>query len=454
MAENRVYNGIITKLVNLHPEVTKLREIIEKIIGQYAILAGGSILYGMDIVDSPPNDLDFFVMSSGPHDPGQSWKIDNLIQYVMKTLEQYEPLIALYPADSKVRNAHLVSVVNIVFMKLPKLVIQFVDSQYGNPLAILENFDFDYVQCGVYNGKLLITNECAMSHAQRKISTMTINDVSNKRVVKALNKGFSMPFLSDKVDETITFTINDDLPVDNNVLEYYTSKSSRVVTFNDFQIWYKFHPFADSRHYYIADDKLPKPISIDQAKITSIVPSKTEFMTLISVKNEEFSFTETRHPYNWVVTNNGIDIVKRFVSIALKVKRIDVSNKGRESARVNVHCDDFFELKIEHAELDVNARLPRVVTDVAVDDELVAIAEVYCIPAEGNYPRLRIVALYPRNATPIKPFEFDIAAFSKATRALREPIAKSARPEVVKCPLSKGGALLLRPVYHDSDDFE
>ncbi len=59
---------------------------------------------------------------------------------------------------------------------------------YHRVEEIIQNFDIDAVQCGLYKHGIIQTRACYDSHMSRKV-TYVINNVKLYRVLKILKKG-------------------------------------------------------------------------------------------------------------------------------------------------------------------------------------------------------------------------------------------------------------------------
>ena len=82
-------------------------------------------------------------------------------------------------------------------------------------MEIIEFFDFDYVQCAIYQNKVYTTERCKESHSQRKILKFCDTRFREGRFDKAIRKGFHAPVINVSIknssENNLTYIIFEEL---------------------------------------------------------------------------------------------------------------------------------------------------------------------------------------------------------------------------------------------------
>lgn len=99
------------------------------------------------------------------------------------------------------------SVVNIS-LKNERVFVQFILLEYETPMEIIEGFDLDYVQCALHKNKLYFTDICRASHLSRKVEYATEFPPPMKRLMKAVEKGFSAPVFGNSTNSPVMKKFN------------------------------------------------------------------------------------------------------------------------------------------------------------------------------------------------------------------------------------------------------
>lgn len=154
--------------------------IIEK-IQNLGVIAGGSVVYALNdfVPKNSVSDIDVFVNS-----------VDELKQIVS----------LLNVEEMNVISTNEPSILNV---KTFETIFQIIIHPFKNPIEIINSFDLDYVQCGFYHGKLLISERAILAHKNREIKFISTLRVGKKRFLKALNKGFKTPVFGIPKNEII-----------------------------------------------------------------------------------------------------------------------------------------------------------------------------------------------------------------------------------------------------------
>jgi hypothetical protein len=172
------FEQAIARLSVLLPSIDLLKFLTDK-----ALIAGGSVVYALNdfVPVSTVGDIDVFVPS-------------------VEIFEELQTVISNYFSATFTPMGFLnQSTYSIVNVKIEDISteIQLIYKPYKDPNEILDTFDLDYVQCGLFNGTIIETPRCQRSHRDRCINEfLGVNRIFRKRRInKALKKGFKCPLI-------------------------------------------------------------------------------------------------------------------------------------------------------------------------------------------------------------------------------------------------------------------
>lgn len=179
----------------------------------YGMIAGGSMVYALNsfVPAESVNDIDIFLWDD-------SEKVHRLKKFI----------IDYYGVDSSgrdnIRATHeaMGNVVTLTHRNRANIKIQLIFTEASSPMEILESFDFDYVQCGLHNGKLYQTDRCKKSHKAQAVLTIRELMPKDGRCLNAIRKMFKCPLIGERpplMDE-------DPERFNDNLEKYWPSKKS------------------------------------------------------------------------------------------------------------------------------------------------------------------------------------------------------------------------------------
>lgn len=153
-------------------------------VSDLGIIAGGSMVYALNdfVPFDSVGDIDIFCPSIG------TFRL--ILNLIIQTYPDYE----LSCPDEKTYSILNVAIPN------EKVKFQLIYNKWDDPLDLIRSFDFDYVQCGIFKGELLITEDCKISHETRNISKCANTAFKNFRTIKAINKGFTCPVITNTLE--------------------------------------------------------------------------------------------------------------------------------------------------------------------------------------------------------------------------------------------------------------
>ena len=145
-------------------------------LSDVGVIAGGSIVYALcDFVPkSSVGDIDVFV---------------NTLSDFHTCVNILRPYATEYSSNCKS--------LSVVSIKTSTAIYQIIYKPFSEPYAmnVLESFDYDYVQCGYYKGKVYITSRCINAHNAREILEFCSTRFAFNRLKKAVIKGFKTPII-------------------------------------------------------------------------------------------------------------------------------------------------------------------------------------------------------------------------------------------------------------------
>ena len=162
-------------------------ELIKYLTDNFCI-CGGSVVYGLNpfVLKETVGDIDVIC--------GNKRKMLEALSVVRRTcnVTAFERVSsASYSGVCDGDEFGAVSIVN-VSLEGNEVKLQFILQEYTNILDIVQNYDLDYVQCGIDKGMIFRTESCARSHRERQV--FEAYQIPNaKRMRKATLKGFKAP---------------------------------------------------------------------------------------------------------------------------------------------------------------------------------------------------------------------------------------------------------------------
>ena len=169
---------------------------------EYGMITGGSVCYALNefVPQESVGDIDIFVNSVENAD-----KVRDII------LEHCDNITLKTPRGRPESN--------VISFVTDKFIIQIILTEIVNIHEVIDTFDLDYIQCGLFFNKLYITDRCKEAHKLRKVQYYNEAKFNNNhRLVKAAKKGFTV--------------IIDELPVTNGVPDYVPVPSYDISAFN------------------------------------------------------------------------------------------------------------------------------------------------------------------------------------------------------------------------------
>lgn len=175
------FNQSIEKLSLLFPHIELLRSITRD-----AVIAGGSVVAATNSwVDlEEVGDIDVFAPTV------------EIFLNIQKSIIMAFPNKSVRVIPMGLARTSDYSIVNIEVEGI-STVLQLIYKPFKYVTQLLETFDLDYVQCGLYQGIIYKTARCSASHRDRRIySFRGTNKVFRKKLLqKATRKGFSASIL-------------------------------------------------------------------------------------------------------------------------------------------------------------------------------------------------------------------------------------------------------------------
>jgi hypothetical protein len=171
------YNDIITTLSSFF-KFDASAMLME--LSNYGVIAGGSIVHALLPNEKTlPSDIDLFILHKGPFDEHKRNAIRDDIRNI---IQKYAVIRGCEDGVHFVVNIHL---------KKGKIPIQIIIADDETFEELIDNFDMDYCQAGIYKGKLYQTTKCALA-----IETGVCMEASYhmERTLKAVQKGFVVPY--------------------------------------------------------------------------------------------------------------------------------------------------------------------------------------------------------------------------------------------------------------------
>jgi hypothetical protein len=152
-------------------------------LSKIGVIAGGSVVFALNqfVSKESVGDVDIFC----PNEE-KFWKALNcIIEYCGNNLKYY---------TYKCHNPCELSVLTIEIFN-ERVNYQLILKEFDTPIDIINDFDFDYVQCAIYSNEFYITKECKQSHNAKRILKFRDLRFRNDRPFKAIKKGFKCPVL-------------------------------------------------------------------------------------------------------------------------------------------------------------------------------------------------------------------------------------------------------------------
>lgn len=171
----------LSKLINIKGKIKNIT--LLQYITNHCVIAGGSVVYGLcDFVPiKSVGDIDVYVLNENKD------MFFKMVDTIRNIYSQYK--ITYAKRGSCVVEARINDETNV---ESRPIVFQIILTGYTCEQKLIEEFDIDYVQCGIYRQRLLITECAKQAHKTRRI-TMYSKDIRASRVVKASDKGFIKP---------------------------------------------------------------------------------------------------------------------------------------------------------------------------------------------------------------------------------------------------------------------
>ena len=166
-------------------------------LSKIGVIAGGSIVYVLNdyVPDKSVGDVDIFCNS----EENFIKALDCIREHCGNTDDiQYHVFAGLNPYE-----------LSVLTITIPneRVKYQLIYKEFDGPEDVINDFDFDYVQCAIHSGKLYITKECKESHMAKKVLKFRDMRFRNDRLLKAMKKGFQCPVLTDSL--SFEFPINE-----------------------------------------------------------------------------------------------------------------------------------------------------------------------------------------------------------------------------------------------------
>lgn len=291
------------------------------------LIAGGSVVFALNdfVPRETISDIDIFIPSVEAFR-----KMINYLSSVHGLVIEY---MCVWEQEE---NGIICSIANCFFPNTKKksLYIQLIYDPFNDPMNLLEFFDTDYVQCGLYKDQVLMTNRCKRSHQDRRVYEFSdIKTFKNFRIMKAKNKGFSIPYVvsyNSYDSDGVFYRECDEELADSLVIKPIRSTGSYLRSFET--------PNQDITWY-----------SIDSIKVNSFVMSDNPDHTKIG--HEGYAKIRVR-PINISAKAVNSDLVKDFyvdhISWELIPSHIDVDDFG-----TNIYLKEIDNnLRIERVRLD------------------------------------------------------------------------------------------------------
>ncbi len=122
-------------------------------LSKIGVIAGGSIVYVLNdyVPDKSVGDVDIFCNS----EENFIKALDCIREHCGNTDDiQYHVFAGLNPYE-----------LSVLTITIPneRVKYQLIYKEFDGPEDVINDFDFDYVQCAIHSGKLYITKECKES---------------------------------------------------------------------------------------------------------------------------------------------------------------------------------------------------------------------------------------------------------------------------------------------------
>ena len=145
-----------------------------------AFIAGGSIIYALNdfVPKESVGDIDLFITSYS--------NFDKIADNIFWTFGVERPMPV-------VRGKHAIVWTFVLPKNNPLIQVIMLNGKYKDPMDVLNLFDIDAVQCGIYEDKLYQTKRCKESHDTRRVKEFRLNYGLERRLFKMHNKGFNAP---------------------------------------------------------------------------------------------------------------------------------------------------------------------------------------------------------------------------------------------------------------------
>lgn len=172
------FDSIISQLSVYHD-----RELLVK-LSDLGVIAGGSIAFCLSGIGQV-NDIDVFLLGSDKCD------------YMPQIIEIFKNL------DITCSTAEKRGVLNVKLSNR-NVEIQFIFSLCSSMKETCDNFDFDYVGCGIHKGEFYCSEECKNENENLVIEKYPgIIHRHQPRLFKAVKKGYSSYFFGYEVDHYV-----------------------------------------------------------------------------------------------------------------------------------------------------------------------------------------------------------------------------------------------------------
>lgn len=213
------------KLCELLPNNPNLINLLAK----HGVIAGGAVVYALNdyVPIESVGDIDVFVNNKKT--------LIKLVESVMSlaTIEKIE-LMYNYFDDSNIQDRldekSKGSVCTIKIADASSMrSIQFILKQFKNVEDVITDFDLDYVQCAYHLGQFHRTHFAMESHQEQSVIYAMQKNISQCRLMKAVQKGFSCPVFGCPRNHLQTITLS--YPPDEEQLVFIDSRTNLTVPY-------------------------------------------------------------------------------------------------------------------------------------------------------------------------------------------------------------------------------
>ena len=231
-------------------------QFIENLLPNNCLLAGGFIpLCLKDLPTQKYNDIDIWIFGN------DSEKTFNILIKIIKRFLRIQKKNEYYITINK-------SIVSIHLKNEMSLQLIYTDKK--NPIDIISNFDFDYLQSFYLNNKLYLSTQSIKCYTTSYTNFLKdFKNISPTRIMKTLEKGFKIQNLENiipsedllKNNENWIYSKNkyfdeysDNLDRNNFLLKKIYQAEFIVNNFDELNIYFDYIPFKQTNYLVISND--------------------------------------------------------------------------------------------------------------------------------------------------------------------------------------------------------